>query len=182
MNFWTFSADGEVEALATSFLCAQNTGTSQLKAGLQDGRKKCFNVPTDRREFDDSICIGAKPWRAGDDDMNVFDAIKSRRSIRSFKDKPIEEEKLLRVLEAGRLAAEINVLVESSQTDFIGTTIKYFSKDYDLVFLGMRPPNQDESAQEYAAYYEQLMKQTEKYPPAALVLAGEEIKFSDIFR
>jgi nitroreductase len=37
-------------------------------------------------------------------DMNVFDAIKTRRSIRSFENKPIEEEKLLRVLEAGRLA------------------------------------------------------------------------------
>jgi nitroreductase len=36
--------------------------------------------------------------------MNVFDAIKLRRSIRSFEDKPIEQEKLLRVLEAGRLA------------------------------------------------------------------------------
>ncbi|MGB2804863.1 MAG: nitroreductase family protein, partial [Candidatus Zixiibacteriota bacterium] len=37
-------------------------------------------------------------------DMNVLDAIKTRRSIRSFQDRPIEEEKLLRVLEAGRLA------------------------------------------------------------------------------
>lgn len=36
--------------------------------------------------------------------MNVFEAIKTRRSIRSFDDRPIEEEKLLRVLEAGRLA------------------------------------------------------------------------------
>lgn len=36
--------------------------------------------------------------------MNVFEAIKLRKSIRAFQDKPIEEEKLLRVLEAGRLA------------------------------------------------------------------------------
>ncbi len=36
--------------------------------------------------------------------MNVLDAIKQRRSIRAFQDKPIEEEKLRRVLEAGRLA------------------------------------------------------------------------------
>jgi nitroreductase len=36
--------------------------------------------------------------------MNVFDAIKQRRSIRAFEDRPIEEEKLLRVLEAARLA------------------------------------------------------------------------------
>jgi nitroreductase len=36
--------------------------------------------------------------------MNVFEAIKRRRSIRAFEDKPIGENKLLRVLEAGRLA------------------------------------------------------------------------------
>jgi len=36
--------------------------------------------------------------------MNVFEAIKRRRSIRAFEEKPIEEDKLFRVLEAGRLA------------------------------------------------------------------------------
>jgi len=36
--------------------------------------------------------------------MNVIDAIKARRSIRAYQDRPIEEEKLLKVLEAGRLA------------------------------------------------------------------------------
>jgi nitroreductase len=44
--------------------------------------------------------------------MNVFDAIKKRRSIRAFLDKPIEEEKLLRVLEAGRLAPSAKNLQE----------------------------------------------------------------------
>jgi nitroreductase len=36
--------------------------------------------------------------------MNVIDAIKARRSIRDYQDRPVEEEKLLKVLEAGRLA------------------------------------------------------------------------------
>ncbi len=36
--------------------------------------------------------------------MNVMDAIKARRSIRTYQDRPVEEEKLLQVLEAGRLA------------------------------------------------------------------------------
>ena len=36
--------------------------------------------------------------------MDVFEAIKKRRSIRSYEDKPIEEDKLKKVLEAGRLA------------------------------------------------------------------------------
>jgi nitroreductase len=36
--------------------------------------------------------------------MDVLDAIRSRRSVRSYEDRTVEEEKLNRVLEAGRLA------------------------------------------------------------------------------
>jgi len=36
--------------------------------------------------------------------MNVAEAIAARRSIRAFKSKAVEEEKLKRVLEAGRLS------------------------------------------------------------------------------
>lgn len=36
--------------------------------------------------------------------MNVMDAVKLRKSVRAFLDKPVEEEKLNAVLEAGRLA------------------------------------------------------------------------------
>ena len=36
--------------------------------------------------------------------MDVYQAIRSRRSIRAFSDKPVEDEKLARVLAAGRLA------------------------------------------------------------------------------
>ena len=36
--------------------------------------------------------------------MDVYECIKSRRSIRKFKDKPIEWEKIIRILDSGRLA------------------------------------------------------------------------------
>ncbi len=36
--------------------------------------------------------------------MDLFEAIRGRRSVRSFMDRPVEEEKLRAVLEAGRLA------------------------------------------------------------------------------
>lgn len=36
--------------------------------------------------------------------MEVFEAIKTRRSIRVYEDKPVEEDKLRKVLEAARLA------------------------------------------------------------------------------
>jgi len=36
--------------------------------------------------------------------MDVFEAIKKRRSVRAYLDKPVEEEKILKILEAARLA------------------------------------------------------------------------------
>lgn len=36
--------------------------------------------------------------------MNIYEVIRKRKSIRSFKDKPVEKEKLIRVLEAAHLA------------------------------------------------------------------------------
>jgi nitroreductase len=44
--------------------------------------------------------------------MDVMDAIRSRRSIRSYQDKPVEDEKLRAVLEAGRLAPSARNLQE----------------------------------------------------------------------
>jgi nitroreductase len=36
--------------------------------------------------------------------MDVFEAVQERRSIRAYQDKPVEREKLEKILEAGRLA------------------------------------------------------------------------------
>jgi len=44
--------------------------------------------------------------------MDVITAIKTRKSIRSYKDKPIEDAKLEAVLEAGRLAPSARNLQE----------------------------------------------------------------------
>ena len=40
--------------------------------------------------------------------MDVFECIESRRSVRSYQDRPVEEEKVQRVLEAGRRAPSAN--------------------------------------------------------------------------
>ena len=40
--------------------------------------------------------------------MNVIEAIKTRRSVRSYQDKPVESEKLEQLLEAARLAPSAN--------------------------------------------------------------------------
>ena len=40
--------------------------------------------------------------------MDVFEAVKTRRSIRKYLDKPVEKDKLLKVLEAARLSPSAN--------------------------------------------------------------------------
>ena len=40
----------------------------------------------------------------GDLALEVFEAVRTRRSIRKYKDKPVEKEKLLKILEAARLS------------------------------------------------------------------------------
>lgn len=44
--------------------------------------------------------------------MNVMEAIRKRRSVRSYQERPVEEEKLKTVLEAGRLAPSANNMQE----------------------------------------------------------------------
>lgn len=44
----------------------------------------------------------------GDFVLDVFNAIKTRRSIRKFSDEPVEKEKLFKVLEAARLSPSAN--------------------------------------------------------------------------
>ena len=111
---------------------------------------------------------------------------KSKLVLKTIVGNEADREKALdqaeKFLSEGRLAAEIKVLVENANTDFIDTTIRRFSKDADLLFLGMRPPVAEESVDQYAMYYKKLIQRTAKFPPTALVLAAEDIKFSDIFR
>ncbi|MGA1875358.1 MAG: Na-K-Cl cotransporter [bacterium] len=106
--------------------------------------------------------------------------LKSMVKNEEEREKNIEH--IEKFITAGRLSAEVKTLVDNTKEDIISTTIRRFSQGADLVFLGMRPPDPNESPQAYAEYYEKLITSTEKFPPSALVLASENIRFSDIFR
>jgi nitroreductase len=78
--------------------------------------------------------------------MDVFHAIKLRRSIRAYQDKPIEEEKLQRVLEAGRLAPSAKnrqewkyVLVKDNElrkTVAVACNNQYFIAEAPVIIVG----------------------------------------------
>ena len=72
--------------------------------------------------------------------MNVYEAIEKRYSVRKYKDKPVEDEKLNRVLNAGRMAPSGNnkqewkfVVVRDTQTR------QALSEAADQPFVGQAP-------------------------------------------
>ncbi|MFH1829595.1 MAG: amino acid permease [Pseudomonadota bacterium] len=84
-------------------------------------------------------------------------------------------------LKEARVVARPDVLVYPYDDSPLPTTIKQASQDADIVFIGMRPPDQEETPEEYVNYYSELMVRTADFPPLAIVLAAEDIKFQDIF-
>jgi nitroreductase len=68
--------------------------------------------------------------------MDVFEAIRTRRSIRAYEDKPVEEEKLRRVLEAARLAPSAG---NRQPWRFIVVTDKKVKEELRSVKERMRP-------------------------------------------
>ena len=78
-----------------------------------------------------------------------------------------------------RVTATAEVLVRGESAVF--DMIKQSSATADLVFIGMRPPNEDETPESYSAYCEWLLKHTEVFPAAALTMAGEKVDFHRIF-
>ena len=83
-------------------------------------------------------------------------------------------------LKEARLIAEPSVIIHSYSDSPLPTSIRESSADADLVFIGMRPPDEDETVESYIVYYKKLIEQTEGFPMLAIVLAAEEIKFQDI--
>jgi nitroreductase len=72
--------------------------------------------------------------------MDVFEAIQERRSIRTYTDKPVEREKIEKILEAGRLAPSAR---NSEPWHFIVVTNaekrKTFSKGLNAKFVSQAP-------------------------------------------
>jgi hypothetical protein len=104
--------------------------------------------------------------------------------LKSIVNTPEEQEGTLQRLESFiekvRIQARAEVLVKTS--DDVFSTIRRHSHGADLVFLGMRAPNPDESPDAYSDYYGNLLTNTEGLPPVALVLASEQMDFYSIFR
>ncbi len=108
----------------------------------------------------------------------------SELHLKSTIDKDEEKETATKALErfvkAGRLRAQVE-LITSDPTQDVFETLREKSSDADMVFIGIRPPEADESDQDYAAYYESLLKRSRGMPQTVIVMAAEPLKFNEIF-
>ncbi|MBT8046206.1 MAG: hypothetical protein KJN67_03465, partial [Pontiella sp.] len=98
--------------------------------------------------------------------------------VKTEEERTAAVERLEKFIEEQRIPAEAEVLIK--QLPSYLETIRQSSGDAGLVFMGMRPPGDEESVEEYSAYYETLMEKTKGMPPLALVLAAEPIEFRTV--
>ncbi len=92
-----------------------------------------------------------------------------------------------------KIRAELNAFIQNGRFDAtpvvhlldqadVFSTIRERSAGSGMVFLGIRPPDEQETPEDYAGYYRSLLASTEDLPPCALVLAAEDIEFHRIFQ
>ena len=77
-----------------------------------------------------------------------------------------------------RIPAEAEVLVKNRPSYF--EMIRASSADAGLVFMGMRPPGDDESLESYSRYYGVLLEVSRGMPPVAFILASEAVEFRKV--
>ena len=88
------------------------------------------------------------------------------------------KERMETFIEEQRIPAEADVLIKRLSSFY--DIIRQSSADAGLVFMGMRPPGEEESVEEYSGYYGNLMEATLEMPPLAFVLAAEAIEFRKV--
>jgi len=81
-------------------------------------------------------------------------------------------------IEEQRIPATAEVLIKRLPNVF--DIIRQASAEAGLVFMGMRPPEEGETPEDYSGYFGKLIQNTEGMPPLALVLAAEDIEFRQV--
>ncbi|MBN1596142.1 Na-K-Cl cotransporter [candidate division FCPU426 bacterium] len=113
-------------------------------------------------------------WRGAELSIKtIVDSEEAAQPVRTF---------LSQFLANSRIIAHPDVIIKPSErTDAVARIIHERSRDAALIFLGLRPPAPEETAQEYAAYYSSLLTRLKGLPPTVLLLAGEDLNFKEIF-
>ena len=101
--------------------------------------------------------------------------------VKSDNEREAATRQLKNLLAEGRLEVRYKTIIQEDWQNSLHDTIQESSKDADLVFIGMRPPDQNESYQDYCQYYRNIIKLTNDFPATAITVAAQDIDFAGIF-
>lgn len=79
----------------------------------------------------------------------------------------------------GRVRARTEVVVDPEE-DWLAA-VRARAAETDLILLPLRSPREDETDEDYGAWYTELIADTDDLPALALVMANEKIRFDRIF-
>lgn len=98
--------------------------------------------------------------------------------VASEEERDAARERLETFIDEQRIPATTDVLIKQLPSFY--DIIRQSSSDAGLVFMGMRPPAEEESMESYSSYYGTLMEATAGMPPVAYILAAEAIEFRKV--
>ena len=91
-----------------------------------------------------------------------------------------QRESFAEFLASSRIEAEVETYVRREERGPF-QEIAHYSAQADLVFIGLRAPEGDETPEAYADYYRQILEATRTFPLTIMTLAGEKIEFKEVF-
>lgn len=94
------------------------------------------------------------------------------------------ENQIKNFVDKSRVEASISSYISKVSNDLMENTQLVQRKSYKahLIFIGLRPPSEDESLPNYHAYLKEYFKLITTFPPTVSTLSGQNITFSDIFK
>jgi len=168
------------------------------KHGEGEGQEERWHVAGDRRPSTEEKPVRQRIdvwWKGRSNNIAFILAVallmrrspewaKARLIIRMVvesREEAIEYEKRLEeFVVKERLKAETETILRQERDVY--DIIRASSQGADFVFLGIRMPGDEESAEEYSEYYRRLLEETRDLPPTALLMAAEQIEFWRMFR
>jgi hypothetical protein len=82
---------------------------------------------------------------------------------------------------SSRVEADVLVKAYDSATPPV-SVISEVSMDATYTFIGLRPPQKDETPENYADYFRQMREETASLPSAVFALAADGVDFRRIYR
>ena len=159
-------------------IIVREADVSEDKDGDGDEKEKVIDIWWGGRTNNGSLMV-AMAYMLLKSDEWVGSRIRLKTIITEEPERESVRMKLDNYIFESRIGMTGEIIMHSGGDVF--RTMQESSADADLVFLGIRPPQEKETVEDYGVYYENLLAKTKGFPFLVKTLASEDIEFRRIF-